>query len=120
MINYESPLYVSIVLYTIYALLLLAAALTGWSVVRSLRLQGKEGGRLHGVPARRITLITLALVVATMAVTWMLGSTKPLMNNGKTFADAFWLKTSDMFIITPIVLIAVLCLASLFSVLKKK
>ena len=120
MINYESPLYVSIVLYTIYALLLLATALTGGSVIRSMHLQGTEGGRQHGVPARSIVLFTIALLVVTMAVTWLLGSTKPLMNNGKAFTDTFWLKTSDMLIITPIVLIVVLCVASLVSVLKKK
>ena len=44
MINYESPLYIDIVLYTIYALLLAATVLTVWSAVRSLRLQGREGG----------------------------------------------------------------------------
>ena len=120
MIDYESPTYVSIVLYTIYGLLLLAVVLTGWSMVRSLRLQGKEGGWQNGVPARRIAFLTVALLVLTMAITWLLGSTKPLSINGETFSDAFWLKTSDMLIATSIVLIIALGVMGIVSMLKKK
>ena len=108
MIDYESPLFVDIVLYVLYVLLALAVVLTTWSVVRGLRMRGKEGGVEHQIPARRIALLTAALLVVTMAVTWLLGSTKPLSINGKIFADAFWLRTSDMLIMTPAILFVVL------------
>jgi hypothetical protein len=120
MIDHEIPTYVSILLYTIYGLLLVSVVLTGWSMVRGLRLQGKEGGWQNGVPARRIAFLTVALLVVTMAITWLIGSTKSLSINGKTFSDAFWLKTSDMLIATPIVLIIALGVISVASMLKKK
>ena len=101
MINYESPVFVSIVLYTIYALLLLAVGLTVWSVVRSIRMQGKK-------PGARSIWGTLALLVVTLVATWLLGSTKPLSVNGRIFDNSSWLRISDMLILTPIVLIIII------------
>ena len=118
--NFESPTFVSLVLITIYVLLLVATALTVWSVLRGLRLQGKDGGRENGVPARSIALLTAALLVVTMGATWLLGSTKPMVVNGKAFADTFWLRTSDMLITTPIVLIVMLAIVSIVGALRKK
>jgi len=100
MINYESPVFVSLVLYTIYALLLFAAGLTAWSVVRGLRLQGR-------LPHGRVAMGVGLLLVLTLTATWLLASTKPLNVNGKLFADVFWLRTSDMLIGTSVVLIVV-------------
>lgn len=118
MINYESPIYVDIVLYTIYILLVVAVALTAWSVVHSLRKQGKEGGVEHGIPARRIALMTVALLLVTMAATWLLGSSSPLNTNGKVYDDTFWLRTSDMLLLTPLVLLIVLIVLGAISVFR--
>jgi hypothetical protein len=104
MIDYTSPLFVNIVLYTIYALVGVALLLTGWSVVRSLRLQGKSGGIQHGVHARTIALSTLALLVLTLVATWLLGSKEPLNVNGETYDNTLWLRISDMLIGTTLVL----------------
>ena len=120
MINYESPVYVSIVLYTIYALLIIATALTVWSVLRGLKLQGKTDGKENGVPARKIAWLTAALVVVTLLVTWLLGSTRPLLINGNAYTDKFWLRISDMFVMTPIVLIGILVIAGIVGAIKKR
>ena len=109
MINYASPVFVSIVLYTIYALLLLAAGLTVWSVVRSIRLQGKcEDEAAKGLPQRSIALMTAALLLVILGAAWLFSDTKPLHVNGKTFNDVFWLRISDILIFTPMVLVAVI------------
>ncbi|MCR4809998.1 MAG: hypothetical protein K5896_09080 [Prevotella sp.] len=119
MINYESPLFVDIVLYTIYALLTVAVLLTVWSVVRPhVRGERCEVRGENGVPVRRIALLTGGLLVVTMVVTWLTASTEPLSINGKTYADAFWLRASDMLINTTLVLIAVVAAAIIFSVIK--
>ena len=114
MINYESPLYIDIVLYTIYALLLAATVLTVWSAVRSLRLQGREGGRQHGVPARRIALIVAGGLVLTMAVSWLTAGTQPLTINGKPYTDELWLRASGMFITTALLLIGIIIILALY------
>ena len=118
--DYGSTTYVNAVLFTIYALLAAAVLLAAWSVARGMRMQGKEGGRDHGVPARRVALAVAAVVAVTMAVTWLLGSTATLTINGRPFTDAFWLRTSDMLIATPAVLVAVLGIAEAARLLRKK
>jgi len=40
-----------------------------------------------------------------LVLTFLLGSSSPVMTNGVRFADPFWLKTTDMFIYTSILLI---------------
>ncbi|MCR4604358.1 MAG: hypothetical protein K5683_12620 [Prevotella sp.] len=115
MIDYESPVYVSIVLYTIYALLLLAVGLTVWSVVRGMRRQGRADLAVADRRQRKVALATLGLVVVVMAIAWLLGSTSPLSVNGQPYADAFWLRTSDMLIMTPLVLIAIIGVLMIIS-----
>ena len=100
MINYASPTFVSLVLWVLYVLLALALGLTAWSVLRGMRLQGRP-------PHGRLPLAVAGLVVLTMVATWLLASTEPLSVNGRTYDNAFWLRTSDMLIGTSAVLMAV-------------
>ena len=111
----DSPLFIDIVLYTIYVLLAAAVLLTVWSVVRGVRCEVRgENGEVrgtkyeNGVPVRRIAWLTAGLLVVTLVVTWLTASTQPLTINGKTYSDAFWLRMSDMLINTALVLIVVL------------
>ena len=118
----ESPLFIDIVLYAIYVLLTAAILLTVWSVVRGFMLYGgmKARGYENGVPVRRIAWLTAGLLVVTLAVTWLTASTEPLNINGKTYTDIFWLRISDMFIITALVLIIITAGTAVFSILKSK
>jgi len=43
--------------------------------------------------------------VLLLLVTFLLGSSDPVVTNGERFADVFWLKATDMFIYTSILLI---------------
>ncbi|MCR4958911.1 MAG: hypothetical protein K6B13_09985 [Prevotella sp.] len=118
----ESPLFIDIVLYAIYALLAAAVLLTAWSVVRSFRKCGGMGvqGRENGVPARRIILLTGGLLVVTLVVTWLTASSQPLNINGKTYDNAFWLRVSDMLICTALVLIAVVAASVAYAMIKSQ
>jgi hypothetical protein len=40
-----------------------------------------------------------------MMVTFLLGSSEPLLINGQWFKDAFWLKLTDMFLWTALLLL---------------
>lgn len=104
----DSPLFIDIVLYTIYVLLAAAVLLTVWSVVRGARCEVRGTKYENGVPVRRIAWLAAGLLVVTLVVTWLTASTQPLTINGKTFSDAFWLRMSDMLINTALVLIVVL------------
>ena len=106
MIDYESPLFIDVLLITTYTLLLVAAGLTVWSLVRSARMLAGSRSATNGIPARRIAWLSVLLLAATLLLTWLLASTTPLSINGETYADTFWLRVSDMLINTSLVLIA--------------
>jgi hypothetical protein len=48
-----------------------------------------------------------------LVVTFLLGSSSPVMTNGQPFTSKFWLKATDMFIYTSILLI-IGCFVSAF------
>lgn len=98
---------VDIVLFCIYLLIAGAVVTTAWAVVRSLKMRDKAAAIHHHVPARRIAMSVIALLVACLLITFLLGSTEPLVSNGKPFTDAVWLKTTDMLINTSFVLVIV-------------
>ena len=118
----ESPLFVDIVLYAIYALTAVAVVLTAWSVARGLRLRGtaKAQGYENGVPARRIALLAAGDLVLTMVVTGLTASVEPLNINGKIYNDVFWLRVSDMLIHTAIVLVILVACVIVFSSIKSQ
>lgn len=111
MIDYSSPLFVSLLLYVIYTLLAVAVGLAVWSMVRSVRLQRHDGGTSHGVRPRRIALGVALFTVATLVVTWLTASVKPLSVNGADYDDPLWLRAADMLINSALVLIAVAAVA---------
>lgn len=117
----ESPLFIDIVLYTIYALLVAAVLLTVWSMVRSFWTCGgtELRGRMNGVPVGRITMLTAGVLLVTLTVTWLTANTQPLNINGKAYTDIFWLRISDMFIRTIIVLLVFVLLATAFNSLSR-
>ena len=105
---------VDIVHFCIYLLIAGAVGTTVWAVVRSARLRDKSAAMHHHVPARRIALAVAAFLVVCLLVTFLFGSTEPLLSNGKPFTSAGWLRTTDMLINTSIVLVivAAACMAA--------
>lgn len=114
MIDFSSPIFVSVLLYTIYALLLIALGLLVWSAVRSVRRNRGEAVS-NGLPVRRMAWGVLVLVAVVLGLTCLLASTEPLVINGKVFDDSFWLRVSDMLISTSLILILVAVVGVLFG-----
>lgn len=101
---FNAPLLTDALLVFTYVLCAMAAAVALVSVVRGVRMRGGSSYGVGGVPSGRIALGVALLLVVTLAVTFALGSSEPLRVNGKVFADALWLKLTDMFIWTSAVL----------------
>lgn len=96
-----------VMLWLMYALLLVASGVTLWSVVHSLRKRSREQSPTRGVPARPVAYAAAGLLVGTMILSFLLASTRPLLINGEVFDDTFWLRVTDMFIWTLIVMLTV-------------
>lgn len=103
---YESPLFIDILLMSIYALLALTLGFTAWSMLHTLQMRNRERLTM-GIPARRIAWGVALLLIATLALTALTADTQPLSINGHTYDSSFWLRVSDMLINTSMVLIVV-------------
>ena len=115
MIDFSSPTFVNVLLYCIYALLLMGVALLVWSAVRSVR-RNRGQSVSNGLPVRRIAWGVVALVIVVLGLTCLLANTQPLSINGRTFDDVFWLRTSDMLITTSLVLMGIAVVGVLFGI----
>ena len=100
-----SPFFADLMLWLMYFAVIAAIAVTIASVVKTLRMRTKDDAVVNGVPQARIAWTTAFCFVVCLAVTWLLGSSRPLLTNGQLFTSTFWLKTTDMFIYTSIILI---------------
>ena len=108
--SFVSPFIADIMLWLMYIAVAIAIAVTAASVVKTLRMRTKDDEVINGVPQTRIAWTTAGCFVGCMALTFVLGSADPLFTNGKPFTSTFWLKATDMFIYTSLLLI-IGCLA---------
>ena len=103
----NSTLFVEIVLWAMYCLLAVAIGIAVWSAVHGVRTHERTKDPLASRRTSMIGYSTVALVVILMLLTFALASTYPIISNGQPFTDAFWLRLSDMFIFTSILLFCV-------------
>lgn len=106
--SFNAPLLTDLVLVFIYVLVTVTLVLAVASVTLSVKTRDKSTqGIVNNVPAAKIALGTTALLFACLCLTFATGSDEPVTVNGTKYADWFWLKTTDMFINTSFVLLAV-------------
>ena len=95
----------NVMLWLMYGTVAVALVVTGLSVWKTLRMRTKDDEVINGVPQTRIAWTTAGAFIVVLVVTYLLGSSEPLMTNGKVFDSHFWLKLTDMFIYTSVILI---------------
>ena len=100
-----TPFFADLMLWLMYIMIGAALLVSGYSVWHGLRTRRKGDDIINGVPAGRIGWCVAIGFVLLLVVTFLLGSSKPIVTNGERFTDVFWLKTTDMFIYTSILLI---------------
>ena len=103
--NIVSPFFAEIMLWLMYIAVAAALAVTGLSVLKTLRQRTKDDETINGVPQTRIAWTVGGIFLAILAVTFLLGSSAPILTNGQLYTNTFWLKVTDMFIYTSIILI---------------
>ena len=117
--TYNAPLFTDVVLWLLYIMTFLAVSVAVCAVVRGYRRRSRESV-VNGIPVARIAWGTLALLVVLLVLTFLIGSSSPVTVNGKTFADVFWLKATDMFIYTILLLLVVAAGAVGYSAMRIK
>lgn len=111
----NAPLLTDVLVGFMSLLTLAAVIIVLWAACRSFGKNRSATKVVNGIHAARLARIVVALVVLTLAATFMLGSTHPITVNGEAYADAFWLRTAAMFVDSSLLLIAVAVGAVVFG-----
>ena len=104
-----SFLLAEVMLRLMYIVSAVAVVVTVVSAVRPLLVGSRRNGGNRG-------WLIVAFTAVLLLVTWLLGSDKPMVVNGTIFSDAFWLKATDMLIVSSVILIVVAAVLVCFGV----
>lgn len=94
----DSDLFIDVLIVTMYVLLAVTAALCVWSAWNGVRTHQRRR-------STRIAYIVAGATAVLLLLTYLLGSTRPLVSNGQVFDNALWLRLADMFIYSSLILI---------------
>ena len=103
--SFVSPFLADVMLGLMYLVTAVALGVTAYSVWHGMRTRRKGDDIINGVPAGKIGWCVAIGLVVCLVLTFLLGSSKPVMTNGTLYTDALWLRLTDMFIYTSILLI---------------
>ena len=112
----DSTLIIDIVLWAVYLLLAVSVGAAVWSAVHGVRTHERTDDPLAARRTSMIGYATAGLLVVTLLFTYLLASPQPVISNGTPFTDVLWLRLTDMFICTSILLI---CVCSVIVVIAK-
>ena len=103
--NFTAPLFTNVLLALMYLLTLAGVAVGAWSLYRALKVRGKSDSVDNNIPVQKISYTIVFTTLASLLLFFLVGSSQPMRINGISYADGFWLKMSDMFINTSLLLI---------------
>lgn len=103
--DFNAPLFTDLLIALMWILLALSIGLVVFSVIRGYRNADRENISLNLIPEKKIFRITWGVTFMLLVLTFLLGSSATITVNGSKFADWIWLKTSDMFVNTSIVML---------------
>lgn len=107
MANLGNYLLAEVMLWLMYAALLTAVVVAVISAVRSFRQRSDSIASSNRVPRKRIAWGVTGFTVLLLVITCLAGSSQPLIINGISYTDRFWLKTTDGLIVSSAILILI-------------
>jgi hypothetical protein len=111
--DYNEPALTNVILWLMYVLVAVTAALTIWSAVRGIQNnKGNDPTLTTGVPGGKITLFTAGLTIASIIIGWVCG----LGEKDFTAADGSvtisgWVTLTDVFMVSMGVLLLAAAIA---------
>lgn len=102
--DFNAPLFTDVLIGLMWLFLVGGVGLAIYSMWKDYRGSRSEAV-VNGVPVRRIFRITWIGLLALLVLTFALGSSDPMLINGENYADWLWLKLSDMFVITSLLML---------------
>ncbi len=102
--DFNAPLFTDVLIVLMWIFLVGGVGLAGYSMIRDYR-KSKSEAVVNGVPVRRIFRFTWLGLLLTLVITFGLGSSAPMLINGEHYEDWLWLKLSDMFVFTSVLML---------------
>ena len=102
--DFNAPLFTDVLIGLMWLFLVGGVVLAVGSMIKDYR-SGKSEAVINGVPVRRIFRFTWLGTLLILVLTFLVGSSDPMLINGEHYADWVWLKLSDMFVITSILML---------------
>ena len=102
--NLGGYLLAEVMLWLMYAMLVVALVAAVGSAVRSFRYRSDSIASSNRVPRKWTAWGVVAFTVVLLLVTCLAGSSQPLIINGISYTNRFWLKTTDGLIVSSLVL----------------
>ena len=102
--DFNAPLFTDVLIFLMWLFLVGGVGLAVFSMWKDYR-RSKSEAVVNGVPVRRIFRFTWIGLLAVLGLSFALGSSDPMLINGENYADWLWLKLSDMFVITSLLML---------------
>ena len=102
--DFNAPLFTDVLIGLMWLFLVGGVVLAIGSMIKDYRFS-KSDAVVNGVPVRRIFRFTWLGTLLVLVLTFLVGSSDPMLINGEHYADWIWLKLSDMFVITSILML---------------
>lgn len=103
--NFNAPLFTDVLLVFMLILTAGACGVAVWSAIRSNKASGGGERVVNNIPVRMIGRCVAGGTALALVLTFLFGSSAPMKINGADYADTFWLKASDMFVATSLLMI---------------
>ena len=113
--SFNAPLFTDVLLIFMWILFGLAVLTMVVSLIRTARTMSVKQRVVNGIPTYKISIAVFGTTLLCLVLSFVFGSSESMVINGTTYADKFWLKASDMFVISSLVLLLVAIGASVFG-----
>ena len=90
-----------------WVLFLGSVSLSVYSIIKDYRTAPKNAKDEDGIPEAKINHFVWGGTAVALVLTFLVSSSTSMIINGKPFSDWIWLKVSDMFIFTSILLLVI-------------
>lgn len=112
---FNAPLLTDALIIFMWILLGLTVLVMLLSVFHTVKTISVKQRVVNGIPTYKITIAVFGTTFLCLVLSFLFGSSESMVINGATYADKFWLKASDMFVTSSLVLLLAAIGASVFG-----
>ena len=112
---FNAPLLTDALIVFMWILLGLTVLVMLLSVFHTVKTISVKQRVVNGIPTYKITIAVFGTTFLCLVLSFVFGSSDSMVINGTIYADKFWLKASDMFVTSSLVLLLAAIGASVFG-----